>query len=249
MNVSKVISTLRATRKLLPISVNHQSAEPSIQLSNADFDALVPFMKALFKAFDKNGYTLHISRWGEVYLHSLEIGVGVLLKLEEKVIMPNKELLHNLKVQGYQLIDMPQREKSIVLKYRFTETKTKWRSIVIEQKPAALMTVEEYVLGPILDISRQFKNRVNEVPVDIIEGKLTIDDISAISGFGAICQPNLRAIRGIHYALCRYNLSNYQITESGITFEGRWQPSEISFNWQKNDIAFLNKYCPDIFHT
>lgn len=173
----------------------------------------------------------------------------MLLKLEEKIVMPNKEQLHKLEVQGYQVIEMLQLEKSFVLKSRLAETKTKWRAISVEQNLKAPITVEEYVLGPILDICRQFKNRVKEVPVDIIERKLTIEDISAIVGFGATNQPNLRAIRGMHFALCQHYLTDYQLTESGITFEGSWKPREVSFVWQKVDIAFLNNYCPDIFDT
>lgn len=246
MNVAKVISELKASRKLLPLSIYHQCAEPSIELNKSDFDLLIPFMKVLFKAFNREGFTLHISKWGEIYLHSRKLSTAILLKITKQVYFSSNFQLVKHNTAGYSLYDMQQPKDEFIIKYRFADTKTEWRSISIEQCVSVQTDIAVSVIAPLLNISQQFQKRVMSIPSAIAEPLVTIDDIFAISMYCFANDINCHALIGIHKALCKHYISDYHLTGTGIIFAASWPLGETAFEWHSNDVKFLKNYLPCI---
>jgi hypothetical protein len=247
MNVTKVISELNASRKLLPLSIYHSCAEPSIQLSKSDFNPIIPFMKVLFKSFDRAGFSLHISRWGEVYLHSKETGTAILLKIIKQAPLPCKSQLMRLTTSGYFIYDFGKNKEEIVLQYRFANTKTKWRSISL--KPSMIATEKDtvlFVVKSILDVSEWFQGRAVSIPEEVEKQSVTIDDIFAISKYCFANDIECYALQGIYRVLCEHYIRDYQLTDTGILLAASWSSSEFFFEWQRSDIKFLKKYLPCI---
>ena len=129
MNVNNLIRQLTKTRKLLAISAFHETAEPAIQLSSSDYQQSIPFLKKLFKAFDRQGFEIVISLWGKITAYSPAKQLAIDIRLRDKNL---KEILGKTSdlnnYFSYQKFNIRDTASVFILEYHYAETRSIWRN-------------------------------------------------------------------------------------------------------------------------
>jgi hypothetical protein len=245
MNLNKTISHLRKTRKLLSICVHHSSAHPAIRIPDRLFNEVIPFLKSLLKSFDKNGFTVTISPWGEITAFSSSRGIAVLLVLEEPNPLSSVKGIKNIwsDEAEFQTLLVPEQEGTLVLKYFYYDTCSIWRSVNFDHKADNTDAAAASAVGQVIANGRKFEGRVISSPARENDA-LSKDDIKAFAKYASVNVENVRAWRGVYKTFANEYVEDFSLAIDSISLELSSFRTSPTFYFHKNDIKFIRKYLP-----
>lgn len=245
MNINKTISCLRQRLKLFPVTVHHSCAQPTVRLPKECFNEIVPFLKCLLKSFERNGFDINISRWGEIEAFSGAHGIAVLLAIET----PNPlSSLKNIKElwsedNDFQTILVPAVDDRFVFRYFYKGTRSIWRDISIAHAEQNLLDFTEKVITEVLLNGRRFKGRLVSSPVAENE-VLSLDDIKAFAKFASLNVTGVRAWRGVYKAFASDYIVGFSLTDANITLELEFSRASSTYYFHSSDLKFIRKFLP-----
>lgn len=242
MNVNNLIRQLTKTRKLLAISAFHETAEPAIQLSSSDYQQSIPFLKKLFKAFDRQGFDIVISLWGEITAYSPAKQLAIDIRLRDRVL---KEILgKNTNFNNnfsYQKFHARYDASVFILEYHYSETRSIWRSYQVDVTDENIEIQAANIVASIVNRGTQFEGRVVKHPKHQ-PTNLSKQDIHAFALFASKNVNNVRAWRGIREIFSNAYVETYEVTKEGINITTRFPESHHLLSWHKNDLKFIERY-------
>lgn len=236
---------MRKTRKLLPICVHHSSAYPAIRIPDRMFNEVIPFLKSLLKSFDKNGFSITMSSWGEITAFSSSRGIAVLLVIEEPNPLSSVKDIKNIWSDGaeFQTLLVPEQDATLVFKYFYFNTSSIWRSVNFDHKADNIDAAAASVVGQVIANGKKFEGRVISSPVrenDV----LSKDDIKAFAKFASLNVENVCAWRGIYKTFANEYVEDFSLTLDSISLELSSFRTSPMFHFHKNDIKFIRNYLP-----
>jgi hypothetical protein len=245
MNLNKTISQLRKTRKLLPICVHHSSAHPAIRIPARMFNEVIPFLKSLLKSFDKNGFSITISSWGEITVFSSSLGIAVALVLEEPNPLSSVKEIKNIwsEEAEFQTLLVPEQEATLVLKYFYFNTCSIWRSENFDHKVDNTDALATSAVNQVIANGTKFEGRVNSSPTRESD-VLSKDDIKAFAKYASVNVENVRAWRGVYKTFANEYVEDFSLTLDRISLELSSFRTNPTFYFHKNDIKFIRNYLP-----
>lgn len=90
MNVNNVLRSIRQSRKLLPISIYGSDIKPCIPANKQSSDEIIPALKLILKAFKTACFTAYVSKWGELGMYSVSLGIEVLVQVSPNLSYMSK---------------------------------------------------------------------------------------------------------------------------------------------------------------
>lgn len=245
MNVNNLIRQLTKTRKLLAISAFHETAEPAIQLSSSDYQQSIPFLKKLFKAFDRQGFDIVISLWGEITAYSPAKQLAIDIRLRDRVL---KEILgKNTNFNNnfsYQKFHARYDASVFILEYHYSETRSIWRSYQVDVTDENIEIQAANIVASIVNRGTQFEGRVIDHP-EHQNANVSKQDIHAFALFASQNVNNVRAWRRIREIFSNAYVESFQLTNEGLNITTRFPEANHSVFWHRNDLKFINKYLSD----
>lgn len=242
MNVNNLIRQLTKTRKLLAISAFHETAEPAIQLSSSDYQQSILFLKKLFKAFDRQGFEIVISLWGEITAYSQAKQLAIDIRLRDRdlkeILGKNTNFSNNF---SYQKFNARYEASVLILEYHYAETRSIWRSFRVSMTDENIEIQAADIVASIVNRGTQFEGRVVESP-EHKTANLSKHDIHAFALFASENVSNVRAWRGIREIFSNAYVESFQLTSEGLNIATSYPDAHYSLCWQKTDLKFISKY-------
>lgn len=242
MNVNNLIRQLTKTRKLLAISAFHETAEPAIQLSSSDYQQSIPFLKKLFKAFDRQGFEIVISLWGKTTAYSPAKQLAIDIRLRDRnlkeILGKNTDFSNNF---SYQKFHARHDASVFILEYHYSETRSIWRSYQVDVTGKNIDIQVMDIVAGIVNRGTQFEGRVIDPPKHQTTN-LSKQDIHAFALFASENVCNVRAWRGIREIFSNAYVESFQLTSEGLNITTRYPDAHHSLCWHKNDMKFIGKY-------
>ena len=238
MNVSTLISEVSRTRKLLQVAAYHSTALPSVQLSDERFKSAKPFLKQLFRAFGKQGFEILISTWGEIYAFSVVRELGIKSQVTEEAL-GEKLTMGNFNEGDleYRIFNMNETTSPFVLRYTFTKSRSKWRSISFESENSAFVDKINQALTEIITLGRKFEGRTAATS-ELVTQQLTVDDLHAFALYAKRHVPSARAWRRIQRVCGQSYIESFNIFDEGINIETKLPSGRHTIHWQKAHVSF-----------
>lgn len=245
MNVNNLIRQLTKTRKLLAISAFHETAEPAIQLSSSDYQQSIPFLKKLFKAFDRQGFEIVISLCGEITAYSPAKQLAIDIRLRDRnlteILGKNTDFSSNF---SYQKFHARYDASVFILEYHYSETRSIWRNYRVSVTDENIEMQAADIIASIVNRGTQFEGRVIDHPKNQTTN-LSKQDIHAFALFATQNVNNIRAWRGIREIFSNAYVESFQVTSKGLYITTRFPKASHSVFWHRNDLKFINKYLSD----
>ncbi|APE07036.1 hypothetical protein BM528_15650 [Alteromonas sp. RW2A1] len=160
MNINNVIRALRQARKTQPISIYCKDAKPCVPADRSFFDEITPVLKLLLKAFKVAGFTAHVSRWGELALHSPTLCIEILIRISPNINYMNRVSAKKLEDTGYEVVEVEPPRKPFIVSYFFNGTASKWRYIPFDNEFVSVESAYTAFIAPMLKTSKPFQGRL-----------------------------------------------------------------------------------------
>lgn len=247
MNINNVIRALRQARKTLPISIYCKDAQPCMPADRAFFDEITPVFKLLLKAFKVAGFTAHVSRWGELALHSPTLCIEVLIRISPNINYMNRVSAKKLEDNGYEVIDVEPPRKRFIVSYFFNGTASKWRYTPFDTEIASVESAYTTFISPILKTSKPFQGRL---PTSLLRKKNeSLPSENTFYAFARYAASHVHKAYGLSQ-VCKVVEEKFVHTVffgnyGALLLTSDWHGATIVI-WHNKDRDFLAKYIPEV---
>ncbi len=249
MNVNNVLRSIRQSRKLLPISIYGSDIKPCIPANKQSSDEIIHALKLILKAFKTAGFTAYVSKWGELGMYSVSLGIEVLAQVSPNLSYMSKANTGIIENVGYEVLDIEIPRKPFLLSYFFLGTASKWRHIPFDTEQMSVESAYLSLIEPILKTSKSFQDRLKASLLQQKSGGLSHDtlyrfacyaDCHVRSAYGLVQFRKLSDEKYVSKCFAN-NLGAVLLTHS-------W-PSVLVVNWSKSDLKLFEKYLPELLHS
>ena len=238
---------MRQARKVQPISIYCKDAQPCIPADRAFFDEIIPVLKLLLKAFKVAGFTAHVSRWGELALHSPTLCIEILIRISPNIDYMNRVAAKKLEDLGYEVVEAEVPRKPYTVGYFFNGTASKWRYIPFDKEFVSVESAYTAFVAPMLKNSKSFQGRLKQPLLKAQEetfisqsafyafARYAANHVNKASGLSQVCE--VMHEKFVHTVF----FGNYGALLLTHDLHG-----VITIIWHEKDREFLTKYIPNV---
>jgi len=244
VNIQKLISSVRQSKKLRPLNDFHRSPRSGIDVIDKEFNEALSLLKELFKQFKANGCKIDISFYGEVFvslpasLHRFELAIS-----NRPSIKNAENLLKNLESVQFIKLDSFDTDNTLVVSIKTIRSRAEWKHYSVSEFKSDYGLFAETIL-------KELRQRVgyysNQGPGErTVNHSSTEDKIAAIHYGGALYgSTSMLFYLSQHLRKVIY-VSDLSINGNQITVNKSYPGDETNHYFGKKEDAFFKKYLFD----
>jgi len=241
MNIQKLISSIRAARKLRILNNFHRAPRGGIDVSTEEFNDVLGLLTSLFKLFKTHKCHIEISFYGEVFItlneskHRFELSIT-----NRPNINKPEELLEKLENTELLKLNNIDLNDTLTVSIKTMRERSLWKHYLISDYNNNMSLLAESILKETYQRVRYYNNSTQRTAATISSS--TEDKLAVIHFGGALLGSSsmlFHLSKTLHKIIFVKDLS---ISKNKININKSYLGEETTHYFGKKESAFFDKY-------